>query len=135
MTSWKTSHGPEKSIITAPSERRKATGMLPWAGGVSEFPLSFPPVPPGGPVVSRELADRHALAQHRAVIHCEVECIATFFFRTNQKRVSGLLVVLRLIRPIRLFILSTTVTRQLLAAITIIIKFLPHHLQLDTPDS
>src|SRR5207237_1194219 len=56
MTSWKTSHGPEKSIITAPSERRKATGMLPWAGGVSEFPLSFPPVPPGGPVASPELA-------------------------------------------------------------------------------
>src|SRR5439155_1411468 len=47
MTSWKTSHGPEKSIITAPSERRKAIGMLPCAGGVSEFPSPFCSLPPG----------------------------------------------------------------------------------------
>src|SRR5882724_11316880 len=43
MTSWKTSHGPEKSIITAPSERRKPIGMLPCTGGVSEPPLPFCP--------------------------------------------------------------------------------------------
>src|ERR1700733_5777523 len=35
LTSWKTSHGPQKSMTTAPSERRKATGMLPSAGGLS----------------------------------------------------------------------------------------------------
>src|SRR5205814_4899254 len=47
MTSWKTSHGPEKSIITAPSETRKAIGIVPCAGGVSESPLPFCPLPPG----------------------------------------------------------------------------------------
>src|SRR5438132_11184766 len=47
MTSWKTSHGPEKSIITAPAERRKPIGILPCAGGVSEFPLPFCSLPPG----------------------------------------------------------------------------------------
>jgi hypothetical protein len=39
LTSWKTSHGPQKSIITAPSETRKATGILPWVGGLSGFAL------------------------------------------------------------------------------------------------
>ena len=37
LTSRKTSHGPQKSIITAPSEIRKATGILPWVGGLSGF--------------------------------------------------------------------------------------------------
>jgi hypothetical protein len=36
MTSWKTSHGPQKSITTAPSEIRKATGIWPLSGGFSE---------------------------------------------------------------------------------------------------
>src|ERR1700686_3201184 len=40
LTSWKTSHGPQKSIITAPSETRKATGILPWTGGLSGFALT-----------------------------------------------------------------------------------------------
>src|ERR1700730_3230727 len=40
LTSWKTSHGPQKSIITAPSETRKATGILPWTGGLSGFALA-----------------------------------------------------------------------------------------------
>src|SRR5258708_16841446 len=35
LTAWKPSHGPQKSMITAPSETRKATGMSPWAGGLS----------------------------------------------------------------------------------------------------
>src|ERR1700722_7462839 len=35
MTLLKTSQGPAKSMTTAPSERRKATGMLPSAGGLS----------------------------------------------------------------------------------------------------
>src|SRR5690348_9720637 len=35
--SWKTSQGPAKSIITAPSEITKATGILPSAGGLSEL--------------------------------------------------------------------------------------------------
>jgi hypothetical protein len=29
LTLLKTAHGPQKSMITAPSETRKATGMLP----------------------------------------------------------------------------------------------------------
>src|SRR6266403_1572195 len=48
LTSWKTSHGPQKSIITAPSETRKATGILPWTGGLSGFVLTaglFPSEP------------------------------------------------------------------------------------------
>jgi hypothetical protein len=36
MTSWKTSHGPQKSITTAPSEIRKATGIWPLSGGLSD---------------------------------------------------------------------------------------------------
>src|SRR5256885_4024971 len=55
--------------------------------------------------------------------------IATFFFGTNQKGVSGLLVVLRLICRVRLFIHDTNFTMQVLAAMTMIIKFLPHYLQ------
>src|SRR5437588_829949 len=35
--SWKTSHGPAKSIMTAPSEITKATGILPSVGGFSEL--------------------------------------------------------------------------------------------------
>ena len=47
LTFWNTSQGSAKSIITAPSEIRNATGMLPRAGGVSgrttgEAALSFP---------------------------------------------------------------------------------------------
>ena len=30
----------QKSIITAPSETRKATGILPWTGGLSGFALA-----------------------------------------------------------------------------------------------
>ena len=33
ITSWKTSHGPVKSITVAPSETRKATSIAPLAGG------------------------------------------------------------------------------------------------------
>src|ERR1700674_1899635 len=61
LTSWKTSQGPQKSMITAPSERRKATGMLPWAGGVSGFGLGddcFPSAPVGpsaGPALAKTL--------------------------------------------------------------------------------
>src|ERR1700686_2107043 len=40
LTSWKTSHGPQKAIITAPSETRKATGILPSTGGLSGFALT-----------------------------------------------------------------------------------------------
>src|SRR5947207_12510729 len=32
---WKASHGPTKSIVSAPRPTMKATGILPWAGGVS----------------------------------------------------------------------------------------------------
>jgi len=35
MTFSNTSHGPQKSMMTAPSEIRNATGMPPLAGGVS----------------------------------------------------------------------------------------------------
>src|SRR5579859_5094328 len=31
--SWKTSQGPAKSIITAPSDSTNATGTSPWGGG------------------------------------------------------------------------------------------------------
>src|SRR5258706_24851 len=37
LTFWNTAHGPQKSMITAPSETRNATGILPWVGGLSEF--------------------------------------------------------------------------------------------------
>src|SRR5207237_950604 len=32
---WKASHGPTKSIVSAPRPMMKATGILPWAGGTS----------------------------------------------------------------------------------------------------
>ena len=82
-----------------------------------------------------ELPDRDERAQNQSWIHYELECIATFFFGANQKGVSGLLVVLRLICRVRFFIHATNFTRQLLAAMTIIIKFLPHDIATgDTPD-
>jgi hypothetical protein len=37
LTSWNTSHGPQKSMITAPSETRNATGILPCVGGLRGF--------------------------------------------------------------------------------------------------
>src|SRR5205814_2897188 len=60
LTSWKTSHGPQKSIITAPSETKKATGMLPWAGGLIEFALGAVLLPSKLLVASAgaELAER-----------------------------------------------------------------------------
>ena len=76
----------------------------------------------------RELPDRDERAQNQAWIHYELEGIATFFFGANQKGVSGLLLVLRLICRVRLFIHDPNFTRQVLAAMTIIIKFLPHHI-------
>ena len=72
-----------------------------------------------------ELPDRDERAQNQAWIHYELERIATFFFGANQKGVSGLLVVLRLICRVRFFIHATNFTRQLLAAMTMIIKILP----------
>jgi hypothetical protein len=76
--------------------------------------------------VLRELPDRDERAQNQAWIHYELERVATFFFGANQKGVSGLLVVLRLICRVRLFIHDTNFTRQMLAAMTMIIKILPH---------
>jgi len=72
-----------------------------------------------------ELPDRDERAQNQAWIHYELERIATLFFGANQKGVSGLLLVLRLIYRVRLFIHDTNFTRQVLAAMTMIIKFLP----------
>jgi ribosomal protein L31E len=76
----------------------------------------------------RELPDRDERAQNQAWIHYELERIATLFFGANQKGVSGLLLVLRLIYRVRLFIHDTNFTRQVLAAMTMIIKFLPRHI-------
>src|SRR5437868_1080851 len=45
--SWKTSHGPAKSIMTAPSEITKATGILPSVGGFSELTGETAPFPSG----------------------------------------------------------------------------------------
>ena len=75
-----------------------------------------------------ELPDRDERAQNQAWIHYELERIATLFFGANQKGVSGLLLVLRLIYCVRLFIHDTNFTRQVLAAMTMIIKFLPRHI-------
>jgi hypothetical protein len=75
-----------------------------------------------------ELPDRDERAQNQAWIHYELARIATFFFGANQKGVSGLLLVLRLICRVRFFIHDPNFTRQVLAAMTIIIKFLPHHI-------
>src|SRR5437660_5568716 len=77
--------------------------------------------------VLRELPDRDERAQNQAWIHYELEGIATLFFGANQKGVSGLLLVLRLICRVRLFIHAINFTRQVLAAMTIIIKFLPRY--------
>ena len=77
-----------------------------------------------------ELPDRDERAQNQAWIHYELEGIATFFFGANQKGVSGLLLVLRLICRVRLFIHDPNFTRQVLAAMTMIIKFLPHDIAL-----
>src|SRR5713101_9890244 len=52
LTSRKTSHGPQKSMMTAPSEITKATGIWPWAGGLSEFALLACLLSPELPVVS-----------------------------------------------------------------------------------
>ena len=76
----------------------------------------------------RELPDRDERAQNQAWIHYEFEGIATFFFGANQKGVSGLLLVLRLIYRVCFFVHATNFTRQVLAATTIIIKFLPHRI-------
>ena len=73
-----------------------------------------------------ELPDRDERAQNQAWIHYELARIATFFFGANQKGVSGLLLVLRLIYRVDLFIHDTNFTTQVLAAMTMIIKFLPH---------
>ncbi len=81
-----------------------------------------------------ELPDRDERAQNQAWIHYELEGIATFFFGANQKGVSGLLLVLRLICRVRLFIHDTNFTTQVLAAMTIIIKFLPHHIVIAARD-
>ena len=60
----------------------------------------------------RELLDRDERAQNQAWIDYELEGIATLFFGANQKGVSGLLLVLRLICRVRLFIHDTNFTRQ-----------------------
>ena len=73
-----------------------------------------------------ELPDRDERAQNQAGIYCELECIATFLFGANQKGVSGLLLVLHC--RVGLFIHDTNFTRRVLAAMTIIIKFLPHQI-------
>ena len=73
-----------------------------------------------------ELPDRDERAQNQAWIHYELARIATFFFGANQKGVSGLLLVLRLICRVRLFIHDPNFTTQVLAAMTMIIKILPH---------
>ena len=78
-----------------------------------------------------ELPDREERAQNQAWIYCELEGIATFFFGVNQKGVSGFLVVLRLICRVRLFIHAINFTRQVLAAMTMIIKILPHDIAAD----
>jgi hypothetical protein len=41
VTSLNTCHGPAKSIITVPLEITKATGIGPWAGGVSGFTTAW----------------------------------------------------------------------------------------------
>ncbi len=74
----------------------------------------------------RELPDRDERAQNQTWIHYEFDCIATFFFGANQKGVSGLLLVLHC--RVGLFIHDTNFTRRVLAAMTIIIKFLPHQI-------
>src|SRR5215471_38512 len=35
LANWKASQGPATSIVSAPRPMMKATGILPWAGGVS----------------------------------------------------------------------------------------------------
>src|SRR6266851_3408291 len=56
ITSWKTSHGPAKSITVAPSVITNATGMLPFAGG-----RSFP---------SREASCGTGRGCASALLHC-----------------------------------------------------------------
>src|SRR5437773_2626100 len=56
MTYWKTSHGPEKSITTAPSEIRKATGILPWAGGLMDFASVEPELAERSPTAENAIA-------------------------------------------------------------------------------
>ena len=73
----------------------------------------------------RELPKCNERAQNQAWIHYELERIATLFFGANEKGVSGLLLVLRVIYRVRLFIHDTNFTRPVLAAMTMIIKFLP----------
>src|SRR5438552_8567084 len=65
LTFWKTSHGPQKSIITAPSETRKATGILPCTGGLSGFALTAGLFPSEALVASTgpELAESSPIAE------------------------------------------------------------------------
>src|ERR1700730_14639297 len=55
LTFSKTSHGPQKSMTTAPLEIRNATGMLPSAGGGSGLG-STAAAAPGTPGVGAEFA-------------------------------------------------------------------------------
>src|SRR3984893_10294618 len=116
LTSWKTSHGPEKSIITAPSETRKATGILPWTGGLSGFALTAGLFPSEARVASagRELAESSPITES-----------ANAAIKPNSAAVLSNPVLCMVF--VRSFMtLSCRGVR--LAAMTIIIIFLPRHI-------
>src|SRR6266446_6448094 len=115
MTSRKTSHGPQKSMITAPSEMRKATGILPWAGGLSGFVLTAGLFPSEPLVAStgRGLAESSRIAE-RAIAAIKPNSAAVL---------SNLVPLIVLVRSF----MTLPSRGGRLAAMTIIIKFLPHH--------
>src|ERR1700736_1002545 len=113
LTSWKTSHGPQKSIITAPSETRKATGILPWTGGLSGFAWTAGLFPSEAFVASTgsELAESSPIAESAIAA---IKPNATAILSNSVPFIAFVLLFMTL--PSR---------GARLAAMTIIIKFLP----------
>src|ERR1044072_7824444 len=68
MTSWKTSHGPAKSITVTPSEMAAATGILPFAGGVSLLPAGVFANPIKLPRVNTSGTEAAAMATPSAAV-------------------------------------------------------------------
>src|SRR5437870_8866659 len=113
LTSRKTSHGPQKSMMTAPSEITKATGIWPWAGGLSEFALLACLLSPELPVVSIGAA----FAESRPITKRASAAIKPDF-------AAALTRSFRFMELVRAF-MAAIISQPRLAAMPIITTFLP----------
>src|SRR3981081_3095249 len=107
-------HRQQESIINEPSETRKATGMLPWAGGLSGFTVSAGLFPSGPLVASTGLE----LAKSSPIVESAMAII-------KPKSAAVFSNLLPFIVFVRSFI-CVTCGRGRLAGMTIIITFLPY---------